>query len=167
MRWYMWEMINSPQDLWGSLFPGPKMWTKESIYTSPLMTQLKGRNWNESAFSASTLLTISCSSFKTSTLQFFAFSTKASLKSLKRTRQESFGVLPFSLFSNKDAAFSSRSQITREISATNAARHTDEIKNQSRDNLKRKIIIFYIIYSIFSIVHYKHLLYTNEEWKKS
>lgn len=126
---YMWERINSPQDLWGSVFPGPKTWTKESIYTSPLMTQLKGRNLNESAFSASTLLTISCSSFKTSTLQFFAFSTKASLKSLKRTRQESFGVLPFSLFSNKDAAFSSRSQITREISATNAAQHTDEVKN--------------------------------------
>ncbi|TNN50456.1 hypothetical protein EYF80_039325 [Liparis tanakae] len=65
-------------------------------------------------------LTMSCSSFRTSTSQFFALSANASLKSLKRTRQESLGVTPASLFSSSAAAFSSRSQITREISAGNA-----------------------------------------------
>lgn len=130
MRWQSsWETTNSPQDLWGSAFPGPTMWTKMShSYQFTHQRWLKGRHFNETAlqeFSVSTLLTMSCSSFKTSTSLAFALSTKASLKSQKRTKQESLGVTPFSLFSSRDAAFSSRSQITREISAKNPPPHTD------------------------------------------
>lgn len=84
-------------------------------------------------------LTMSCSSFKTSTSQLFALSTKAWLKSLKRTRQDSFGVVPFSLFSSRDAAFSSRSQITTEISAKKAPSthlHRKFVKKCSHQSVK-------------------------------
>lgn len=69
------------------------------------------------------LLTMSCVSVRTSTWQPQALSAKASLKSSKRTRQQSLGVTPFSLFSNREAAFSSWSHTTREISAK-VQRHT-------------------------------------------
>lgn len=71
--------------------------------------------------SASTLLTVSCSRFRTSTSQAFALVANDSLKLLKRTRQESDGVAPVSLFSSSAAALSSLSQITKEISASNQA----------------------------------------------